>query len=235
MGKRGKGVLMSAFFLLLVSFAAEGDSFSQGEELFMQNKPQEALAYLEAVVAEDPLHLKAIIYLGMAYQQLRRIDDAISVYLKILPRARGETPRVAYNLGNAYFVKGDTTRALQYYSQAINADGSFSEAWLNRANTRIKTGAIADALKDYENYLALEPSSPQRPKIEEMIAFVREELAAEERRRLKAEEEARIAEEQKRKLLEEVSASLQASTEDLQGVSAGAEDVQGYDDDFVLE
>jgi tetratricopeptide (TPR) repeat protein len=210
-------------------------SFSEGEELFMRNKPQEALKYLEAAVAEDPAHVQAFLYLGIAYLQVNRVDDAIATYRKILPRGGTESARIAYNLGNAYFVKGDSGLARQYYTQAIEINPSYSSAYLNRANTLVKSGELSHALTDYEAYLSVEPGSPKREQVLRLMTFIREEFAATERRRIMAEEAARAETERRRRLLEEVSESLQAAAEGSRGLSAGSEDVQDYDGEFELE
>ncbi|MDR1099537.1 MAG: tetratricopeptide repeat protein [Treponema sp.] len=221
------------FFLVFPGFSQS--NFVRGEELFMQNKPQEALVFLELAAAEDPAHVMAFHYLGRVYEQLGRLDEAIATYRKILPRAGAETARIAFNLGNAYFMKGNTTFAEEFYTQAMAEKPVFAPAYLNRANARIKAGSLKDAVADYEQYLALEPRSPKRPEIERLVAFIREEFAAEERRKLLAEEAARAEAERRRRLLEEVSASLQSAADDSQGLSSGTEGVQGYEGEFELE
>jgi len=258
---------LSLGVLLLIFGAAPlqaQTSFGQGEELFLQNKPQEALSFLESAVYEDPAHVQAFLYLGIAYLQLDRVDDAIATYLRILPRGGPESARIAYNLGNAYYVKGNTDLARQYYTQAIKEDPKYSSAYLNRANALVKSGELPSALEDYGIYLNLEPSSPQRDQIVRLMAFIREEFAATERRRVMAEEAVRTAElarvraeeearaeaerrriaveeaaraeaERRRRLLQEVAESLHAAAEASKGLSAGTEDVQDYDSEFELE
>jgi tetratricopeptide (TPR) repeat protein len=229
--------IFTAFGLIGLSAASLGaqDAFARGEEFFMQNKPREALTFLESAVTEDPAHTQAFLYLGIVYQQLDRVDDAIAAYRKILPRAGAETARIAYNLGNAYFTKGNASFARQYYSQAIEADSSYASAYLNRANALIKTGELNEAITDYESYLTLEPRSAKRPQIEKLISFIREEFAAQERRRVLAEEMARQEAERRQKLLDEVSASLQAAAEESKGLSTGSEDIERYEGEFELE
>jgi tetratricopeptide (TPR) repeat protein len=219
----------------------------------MENKPQEALGFLEAAIAQDPAQLRAYFYLGIVYQQLGRTDDAIAVYRKVLPRAGDEAARVAFNLGNIYFRMGNTEYAEEFYGQAIGADSAYGPAYLNRANLRVKKGELAAALPDYDLYLSLEPRSPKRPQIEEVCALIRAEFAAEERRRVLAEEEAErervraaaeaerqrvLAEEaeaRRQALLQELSVSLQSAAEETRGASAGSEGVQGYDEEFEME
>jgi tetratricopeptide (TPR) repeat protein len=219
----------------------------------MENKPQEALSFLEAAIAQDPAHLRAYLYLGIVYQQLGRTDDAVAIYRKALSRAGEEAPRVAFNLGNIYFRLGNIEYAEEFYSQAISMDSAYGPAYLNRANLRIKKGELAEALPDYDLYLSLEPRSAKRPRIEQLCALIRAEFAAEERRRILAEEDAErervraaveaerqrvLAEEaeaRRQALLQEVSASLQSAAEETRGASAGIENVQAYDGEFEME
>lgn len=201
----------------------------------MQNKPQEALSFLETAAAEDPAHVQAYVYLGIVYQQLNRLDSAIETYNKILPRAGNENARVAYNLGNVYFAKGDLVMARRFYTQAIEANPSFSSPYLNRANSLVKSGELKDALDDYEAFLGLDPNSSKRAEVTKLIAFIRNEFAAAEQRRIMEEEAVRAEQERRRRLLEEVSGSLQAAAEDSRALSAGTEDVQDYSGEFELE
>jgi tetratricopeptide (TPR) repeat protein len=295
-------IVIIGWFLLFPAFGQT--SFSRGEALFVQNKPQEALVFLEAAVNEDPAHVRAFIYLGIAYEQLDRVDEAIATYRKILPRGGSETARIAFNLGNAYLSQGNHLLAVQSYTQALVADPTYSAALLNRANTQIRLRAFEEAIADYQDYISLEPRSAQRSRIEQLIMFIREEQvveerrireeqaaeerriveeraaeeqrriaeeiriqeervaeerrkqeeqaaeeqrriaeelriqeerAAEEQRRIAAEETARLEAERRQRLLEEVAASLHAAAEGSKGLSAGNENIEGYDGEFELE
>ena len=218
-----------------VSLCFSQANFLRGEELFMQNKPQEALVYLENCVAEDPAHVQAFLYLGIVYEQLGRVDEAIAVYRRILPRAGTYTSYVSANLANAYFRKGNAELAEQFFTQALDADPSYSSAYLGRANARIKMGARQSAAADYEMYLTLEPRSPKRPEVERMIAFIRDEIAAAERQKFLAEEAARAEAERRQRLLDELAASLLSAADESKGLSTGAENVEAYDNEFELQ
>jgi tetratricopeptide (TPR) repeat protein len=173
-------------------------AFIRGEELFMENKPGEALPYLEAAASEEPDNIPAFLYLGMACLQLDRADDAIAVYLRALSRGGKERAWIAYNLGNIYYVKENYPQADSYYSLAIEADPALASAYLNRANAKISQQAFKEAVTDYERYLALEPRASQRAQIEALIAYIRGESIAGEARR-QAEEQQRQTEEQQRR------------------------------------
>lgn len=214
---------------------AAGAAFAEGESLFMRNKPEEAAARLEAALREDPANATAALYLGIAYQQTGRYDEAVDVLRKALPRAGERTALFSYNIGNAYFAKGAASFAEQFYTRAIESDPYMASAYLNRANARVRTGALREAVADYRDYLGIVPDSPKRPDIEKVIALIGQEFAAAERAKAAAEEAARAEEDRRRRLLDEVAASLQAAAEETRGLSSGSEDVMQYDGEFVLE
>ena len=201
----------------------------------MQNKPSEAVVFLENAASDDPANVTTWLYLGIVYEQLNRADEAIATYRRVLPTAGNLSANVANNLGNVYFQRGNVEMAEQYYTQAIGFNSVFSAAYLGRANTRIKAGNLRNAVSDYEQYLTLEPRSAQRAKIEQMLNIIRAEFAAEERKRLMAEEEEKRLAEERKKLLDSVSASLQSAADSSKGISSGAESVEAYQGNFELE
>ena len=228
--------IINICILLLISVFCYGQTnFARGEDLLMQNQPGQALDYLIRAMAENPANVVTYLYLGIVYEQLGRTDEAIAIYRRILPSAGSLSANVANNLANVYFSRGNTEEAEQFYSQAIGMNSHFSSAYLGRANTRVKAGKLENAIADYEQYLQLEPSSQQRAIIRQLVDFIHSEFAAEEMRRMiAAEEERRLAEERQR-LLDIVAASLQSVAESSQGMSFGAEGVEHYDGEFVLD
>jgi len=230
-----KKITIVGVLLLLGAFCWAQSSFTRGQEIFMQNNPAQALSFLERAISEDPSNVTAYLYLGIVYEQLGRMDEAIAIYRRILPSAGNLSANVAFNLGNLYLHRGVVDEAERYYTQAIGFDSVYSVAYLNRANTRISAGNLSNAIPDYERYLQLEPASSQRSDIEALINLIRSEIAAEEMRRIIAEEEAiRVAEERQR-LLDSISASLQSAADYSQSISSGADSVELYDGAFVLD
>ena len=230
-----KKVFLVIYWLMIAGFSFGQSNFTKGEDRLMQNKPSEALVFLENAVADEPSNVKAYLYLGIVYEQLGKSSEAIAVYKRVLPIAGNLSANVANNLGNVYFLIGDMTAAEQFYTQAIDFDSSFSKAWLGRANTRLKAGKLREAAADYEQYLLMVNNSSQRTKIEQLVNLIRAEAAAEERKKLLAEEEERVRAEERQRLLDEVSASLQSAADGSQGISSGAESVEGYDGEFELQ
>jgi tetratricopeptide (TPR) repeat protein len=230
-----KAILTLGFIAMALGVAYGQSSFAQGEELFLHNKPQEALAYLESAVAEDPGNIRAFLYLGIAYQQLQRLDEAIVVYRRALPMAGQDTALIAFNLGNIYYAKGNVPQAEDCYTQALAANPGYASAYLNRANARLTRKALREALGDYEFYLSLEPNSAKRGRIQQLIVAIRADFATAERERILAEAQAAAEAERKRRILEEAAASLQSAVDETKGLSSGSEDVLGYDGEIELE
>jgi len=230
-----KKIIIIGILLFLTVFCYGQSDFTRGEELLMQNNPAGAVVFLERALASDPANITTSLYLGIVYEQLGRGNDAIAVYTRVLPRAGNLSANVANNLGNVHFQRGNNIEAEQFYTQAINFNSVYPNAYLGRANTRIRTGQLLNAVTDYERYLLLEPRSNQKENIERLISLIRTEIATEELRRvMAAEEELRLAEERAR-LLESVSASLQSLSDSSRGISSGAESVENYEGEFVLE
>jgi tetratricopeptide (TPR) repeat protein len=210
-------------------------SFAQGEELFLRDKPQEALVYLQSAIAENPENVRAYLYLGVVFQQLNRLDEAIAIYRRVLPIAGADTALIAYNMGNVYYAKGSLTLAEDMYTQALEANPGYAAAYLNRGNARLTRQALQDAVYDYEAFLNLEPGSGKRGRIEQLISAIRSDFAAAEQERIRSEAQAAAESDRKRRILEEAAASLQSAAEDTRGLSSGSEGALGYEGEFELE
>jgi len=230
-----KKIILIWVLLFFAGLCYGQSNFAKGEELLMKNQPAQAESFLMRAIADDPGNPVAYIYLGIVYEQIGRAEDAITIYRRILPSAGNFSANVANNLGNVYFQKGNIDTAEQYYTQAISYDSGYPNAYLGRANTRIKTGNLKSAVSDYQQYLLLDPTSSQRAKIEQLVNLIQTEAAAAEMKRLMAEEEARRLAEERQRLLDSVSASLQSVVDSSKGISSGTESVENYDGEFVLE
>ena len=230
-----KKIIIILIILIPAVFCYGQSNFSRGEELIMRNQPEQALDFLVRAMAEDPSNPITYLYLGLAYEQLGRVDEAIAVYRRVLPTAGVLSANVANNLGNIYLKRRNTYMAEQYFTQALGFNSVFSSAYLGRANTRIAAGHLQNAVTDYEQYLSLEPRSTQREMIEQMIDLIRTEFANEEMRRIIAEEEARRIAEERQMLLESVSASLQSAAGTGQGLSFGTDGFELFEGVFELD
>ena len=101
-----------------------------GEILLHQNKPRQAMAFLQKAISYDPNYEKAHTNLGAALLRLGKIDTAIESSQRALEiNPQSET---AYNnLGNALFLKGNIYGAVDAYRRALSINPDYQEARAN--------------------------------------------------------------------------------------------------------
>jgi tetratricopeptide (TPR) repeat protein len=212
----------------LAALLLQLSALQQGEKLFLENRPQEALPLLEQALNEDPNNERLYLYLGIVYEQLDSLDKSIQVMRRGLNVAKGVKDLLYFNLGNDLFRQKEYTLAEQMYNNALESNGTLEDAWLNRANARLQLESYAAARTDYIEYLRLAPANPQREAIEKLIALLGGML--DEAERLKQEELAR-----QKALLNEVLNSLQNASEDTRNLSAGSEEIQEQYDEVDIQ
>jgi len=200
--------LVVLFFILAVIHSFSLSAFEEGEKLFLENKPEQALPYLEKALEEEPKNEKIYFYLGIIYEQLGRNEKAVTIMKLGLQQAGKSRDKLYFNMGNNYFLLEDYKNAEQMYTDAIRENPGMAEAYLNRANSRMKLESYKSAVEDYTYYLSLRPSAPQREEIERLVSLLKKRFEEEERKRReeelkRLEEERRKKEEEERRRLEE--------------------------------
>ncbi|MFP4431269.1 MAG: tetratricopeptide repeat protein [Spirochaetaceae bacterium] len=216
--------------LLAVLAGAQESLLARGEALYMQNKPREAASVLEAALEEQPNNQKLHLYLGVVYEQLELYNQAISTLDRGASLGGGYTADIHLNLGNNLFRLGRLEEAEEAYTEALRANGRLEDAYLNRANLRVRTESYEDAISDYTVYLNLEPDAPQEPEIRRMISLLQGTLEAEEARIAEEERRRREEEAQRQALLNSVLNSLDSAGRETQSLSGGSEDIRQSED-----
>jgi tetratricopeptide (TPR) repeat protein len=246
--------LMFALVIICTSAALKaqtaGEWFAMGLESFRWQNIEEASVYFGRAAVSNPGMDEYFLYLGITHHQSGRYQNAEEAYGKGISLNGPQRDRLLLNRGNLRFSMGNTAGAASDYGLLVDGGGVLaSSALLNRANMELNLASYTMALDDYTRYLTLEPDSPQRPVIEELIGLLgarlasdaealraAEELArAEEERRLAAE--ALRAEEEARRaaLMAEVLQSLSGSGEETSSLSAGSENLRQDFEDSALE
>ncbi|HIW36844.1 MAG TPA: tetratricopeptide repeat protein, partial [Candidatus Treponema faecavium] len=143
----------------------------------MNNDPQGAAALFETALSESPVNPDIYIYLPLAYYQLGEYDKSLEISNIGLSTEGTNRHIIAFNAGNTAFAAGDYINASIYYTMAIEADAQYAAPVLNRANTYMKLDKLEDAVRDYTKYLTLEPITPQRRQILDLIQLLNGEIA----------------------------------------------------------
>jgi tetratricopeptide (TPR) repeat protein len=176
-------------------------SLEEGERLFLDNKPQEALPYLEKALYETPKNEQVYLYLGIIYEQLGETEKAVQIFKRGLRVAEQHKDLFYYDLGNVLFKQGEFTLAEQMYTNALDVNGQLHEAYLNRANTRLEMESYSAAREDYITYLRLDPTAPQRENIEKMITMLEQPVEGKSHK-LQEELEREKSQEENKKIIE---------------------------------
>jgi tetratricopeptide (TPR) repeat protein len=203
---------------LLLPTVAAFSPFEEGQKLFLDSKPQEALPLLLEALNADPANEGIYLYLGIVYEQLGQTDKSISIMRRGLNVADELADSLYFNIGNNFFRQNENIMAEDMYTKAISKNSGFPEPYLNRANSRINLENYRGALTDYTIYLKLKPETSQRTSVERMIRLLSDLLEDQER-----EERERTARE--RSLMNEVLNSLKNASEDALNLSTGTENI----------
>jgi len=241
--------LITILILLAVAVAGAQSLFERGEDMFLRNKPQQAVPLLERALEAEPQNATIYMYLGVAYEQLGQRDKAVEILRRGVETAREERDRMFLTMGNNLRFIEQYDGAERSYGEAISANSLYAPAYLARGNLRVEMEKFEPAVEDYEIFLNLRPQSEHRPEIERMIALLRDKVeeearqAAEQAERREREEELarreaerrRQEEEERQKaLLDSVLNSLGDSSEETRNMSGGAEDIQEIEDDIDI-
>ncbi|MDA0974101.1 MAG: tetratricopeptide repeat protein [Bacteroidetes bacterium] len=138
---------VEAFNLLGMQYAEEGDTL--------------AMSYYNTVLDIDSTHKEALYNRAYFLQEIGRADDAIEAY-DLLLRFYPNTAVAWYNKGYIYFgYLGDAEASISSFSKAIDLEPGYAQAYFNRGVAYEENSERANAIRDYEKVLSLDPGSPQ--------------------------------------------------------------------------
>ncbi len=94
----------------------------------------------------------ALLILSFVYHKFGFFDDEIEILNKVLNIGvdRGTEAEIFLNLGNAYYEKNDSKRALAYYKKVLEIEPDNVEAYVNLGNAYF---SIEEFKKSVESYL----------------------------------------------------------------------------------
>ncbi len=226
--------ILITLVLLVIGFTfarAQSKILEKGEELYLENRMEEARSYLESALTQAPGNEKVYLYLGTVYENLGMYEEAVTVLQRGTNYASEHLDEMYFNIANNMFKQSKNIPALEMYAKAIEVNPDLAEAYLNRANTAMRLENYERAMNDYSVYLKLKPDTPQRENIERVLEMITKTVEEERQRRL--EEERRRQEELARQkaLLEEVMSSLENASEGTTNLSAESEGIEDVEEE----
>ncbi len=214
------------FLLVTGPLLAQTDLLEKGEQLFLENRLEEALPLLETASLQNPGNERIYLYLGTIYEHMGQFQKAVRILQKGALVADIYLDLVYFNIGNNLFKQDKLVLAEEMYTRSAGQNPRFSEVYLNRGNNRVRMGQYEGAVEDYTLYLTLRPATDQRENIEKIIALLTEKTKLEQVR-VRDAEAARVAEEERLSaLLGEVLNSLQKASEGTRNLSVESEGIE---------
>lgn len=118
----------------------------------------EAAEHIEKAVLLNPRLNEAHVNLGVAYLELQKWDMAIPHFNAVLGDILYRTPEDArYNLGSAYYGKGDYERAADSFKKAVEINPQYAMAYHNLGQSYDKMNRLDEAVEAYGKAISIEP------------------------------------------------------------------------------
>jgi len=131
------------------------DAYLELGELYSIKKDKMAADYLRNALNIRPESKEALYLLGMFYQENDQFEKALETYA-ILGKLDTSLKNVPYNTGYIYMVYlRDFQQAARFFSQAIQKDPGYAEAYYNRGYAYELSGQFDKAYSDYKMTLKL--------------------------------------------------------------------------------
>ena len=133
-----------------------------------------AIHYLKRAVSIQP-SADLLSALGNAYNQSGAIEDAISVFSRVVQENPNNSD-AKYNLGNALRSARQHTDALSYYEAAIAEDPCFADAYYNMGISLKALSRDEEAIRAYARCLELNPNDAEAMKNLANILYIKGDL-----------------------------------------------------------
>ncbi len=117
---------------------------------------REAISIWQDTAAKQPGEPRAQNYLGAAYFEAGRADEAIRCFSKAI-ELKEDYFDAWNNRGVAHTATGQTAEAIGDFDKAIALKSDFAEAYNNRGIAYMKAGRLVEAIRDYSRAIELQP------------------------------------------------------------------------------
>jgi len=134
----------------------EEDYLGRGLALLEQNRPDEAIAALQAALQADSFCVEARRGLALIYGVHGRIDEAIQQYREVVALTPGD-PSVLYNLGLAYARQGHVDEAIAQFRAALAINPDDAGVTYDLGVALADQGELDEAVATLQRVIDLDP------------------------------------------------------------------------------
>lgn len=129
--------------------------------IYAEQNNELAITYFKSAIDIAPDSYEARYNLALYLQDMERIEEAEQEYTHIIEKIDSEAASPYYNLGYIHLIyKADFETAVDYFTQAIERDSNYVEAWYNRGFSYEVMGDLKEARTDYEQSLEIQSNYP---------------------------------------------------------------------------
>ena len=130
------------------------DPFVSGMKFFKTARFDEARAYFEKAVKQDPKKSEAYFYIGLCYGTLGRFNEEIKVYKQAI-KLKQDYADAHNNLGLAYGNLGRNQEAIEEFKQAISLKPDNAFAHFNLGLAYGNLGRNQEAIEEFKQAISL--------------------------------------------------------------------------------
>jgi len=134
-----------------------------------------AATAFEKAVAMDSTFFKAIVNLGLMYDEQQLFPKAIEAF-EMAAKLEPKNPDVWANLGNSYYTQSQHAKAYEYYQKALAIDHNSQSALYSMAVAFADAGIFREAVKYWDHVVQVDPKSEQGKNAAENIDLVKKYL-----------------------------------------------------------
>lgn len=135
--------------------------FQQGKQKYEQRKYKEAIASFDGAIRLKPDFIQALVYRGLAYKKIGKLEEAINDYTQALALSAKDQQMqslIHYNRGLAYSDLRKTQESIDDFTLAIQFNSQDAEAYYQRGFILAEKSNIQAAISDFSKAIALDRS-----------------------------------------------------------------------------
>jgi tetratricopeptide (TPR) repeat protein len=133
-------LIVGVFLILLRSFIVR-EMLVRVTSYSANSSYSEVIRICKKIITIDQDNKQAWTSLGYAYMDLSQVDMAIPVFKKVLLLNPEDKGAVSFELGQAYYAKGDFVNAIEYFER-IRSAGPRASALLNADILKYRHGTL---------------------------------------------------------------------------------------------
>ncbi len=149
--------------------------FLLGNAHYESGNAQKAALAFEQAVAKDPTYFKAIMNLGLMYDEQQMFPKAIESFEQAA-QLEPKNPDVWSHMGNTYYAQSNHAKATELYSQALTLDPNAQHALYSLGVAFADAGIFREAVDYWGRVVKVDPASELGKNAAENVELVQKYL-----------------------------------------------------------